>query len=197
MLIGGLLGQPVSAQDQAYRPIDTPQPTDGDGVEVREFFSYGCSHCHNFEPQLSAWTDVMGDQITIVHTPVTFGRDSWTLLARAFYAAKALDILDQTHAAMFNAIHVEGQSFRNPEDIAAFYASIAEVSEPDVLNALNSFSINAQMNRAERLVSTYAVPGTPSLGVAGRYLIDVRAAGGQQGMLDVAESLVAEERSGQ
>jgi len=191
-----LLSTAAMAQNQAYRVLETPQATDVDGVEVREFFSYACSHCFDFEPQLVAWTQQMGDRAQVVHTPVTFGRDSWTLLARAYYAAEGLEILDQTHSALFQAIHVNGRTFREPSDIAGFYASVADVSETDVLNAMNSFSVNAQINRAERLVSAYQVPGTPSIGVAGKYLIDVRAAGGQQGMLNVAEQLVSEERGG-
>ena len=191
-----LMGTMAMAQNQPYQVLETPQSTQGEGVEVREFFSYACSHCFNFEPQLAAWTEQMGERAEVVHTPVTFGRDSWALLARAYYAAQALEILEQTHSALFQAIHVDGQTFSEPRDVARFYARVADVSEMDALNAMNSFSVNAQINRAERLTNAYQVPGTPSVGVAGKYLIDVRAAGGQQGMLEVAEQLVAEERGG-
>ncbi len=188
-----LAGTTAFAQDQAYRVLETPQATSGEGVEVREFFSYGCPHCHDFEPRLAQWTDVMGDRVTVIHTPVTFGRDSWELLARAYYAAEALGILDNTHQALFEAIHIDGRQFQERSDISAFYASVADVSEADVMDALGAFSVEASLSRAERLVSAFGVPGTPALGIDGRYLIDVRAAGGQTGMLDVAESLVAEE----
>lgn len=200
ILVAGLLALigvagPVLAQDQPYRELDSPQSTEGGAVEVREFFSYGCPHCHDFEPRLSAWAESMGDRIDVVHTPVTFGRDSWALLARAYYAAEALDILGTTHTATFEAIHEQGRQFSDADDVAAFYAEIAEVSEQAVLDALASFEVDASARRAERMVSAYGVPGTPAVGVAGRYLIDVRAAGGQAGMLDVAEQLVAEESS--
>ena len=135
----------------------------------------------------------MGERITVVHTPVTFGRDSWALLARAYYAADALGILEQTHAALFDAIHEEGRQFAEREDIAAFYASVADVTEAEVMAALGAFSVEASLSRAERIVGTYGVPGTPAVAVGGRYLIDVRAAGGQTGMLEVAESLVEQE----
>jgi len=183
------------AQDQPYREIDSPQSTEGEAVEVREFFSYGCPHCHDFELRLSAWAESMGDRIDVVHTPVTFGRDSWALLARAYYAADALGILDITHTATFEAIHEQGRQFSSADEVAAFYADIAEVSEQAVLDALASFEVDASARRAERMVSAYGVPGTPAVGVAGRYLIDVRAAGGQAGMLEVAEELVGEASS--
>ena len=199
LLLAGLIGFVAVQAQEGYRVLETPQPTDvsNGAVQVREFFSYGCPHCADFEPVLSEWTGEMGERIEVVHTPVTFGRESWAVLARAYYAAQDLDILDQTHVALFEAIHDQGRSFSSNEDVAAFYASVADVTEADVLAAMNSFAVNTQLNRGERLVNAYRVPGTPAIGVAGKYLIDVRAAGGQQGMLEVAESLVAGENGDQ
>jgi thiol:disulfide interchange protein DsbA len=195
MALVALTGAGGALAQEGYRTLDTPQSTDteGDRVEVREFFSYGCPHCSDFEPQLSDWAARNAERIELVHTPITFGRDSWTVLARAYYAAEALDILDQTHRAMFEAIHDEGRRFEDNADVAAFYASVADVSESEVMSALQSFAVSASLNRGERLASAYQVRGTPSLGVAGAYHVDVRQAGGQQGMLDVADSLVARE----
>lgn len=189
------LGSTTAVAQQGYRVLDTPQSTDTDAgrVQVREFFSYGCSYCNQFEPLLSDWTAANADRVEVIHTPITFGRDSWAVLARAYYAAEALEILDQTHRALFTAIHDEGRAFQSHEDVAAFYASVADVSEREVMDALNSFAVSSSLNRAERLANAYKVRGTPSIGVAGQYLVDVREAGGQQGMLDVADSLVATE----
>ena len=192
LMLAAVLLTATAAQAQPYTVLEVPQSTRGEGVEVREFFSYGCPHCRDFEPQFSRWAEGMGERIEVVHTPVTFGRDSWRLLSRAYYAAEALGILDTTHGAMFEAIHDEGRRFRRPEDIAAFFAEVADVAEADALAAINGFAVGASVNRAERLVAAYGVRGTPAVGVAGRYLIDVRAAGGQQGMLEVAEGLVEE-----
>lgn len=193
-LATALITGPAAAQ-QGYSVLNNPQPTDstGDAVQVREFFSYGCPHCADFEPVLSDWVAENEGRVDLVHTPITFGRDSWAVLARAYYAADALGILDQTHRAMFDAIHEEGRQFESHADVAAFYASVADVSEAEVMDALNSFAVSSSLNRAERLAGAYGVRGTPSLGVAGQYLVDVRQAGGQRGMLDVADSLVADE----
>ncbi|RZU99559.1 thiol:disulfide interchange protein DsbA/DsbL [Spiribacter vilamensis] len=189
------LGATGALAQEGYRTLDTPQSTDTDEgrVQVREFFSYGCPHCSDFEPVLSNWTADNADRVEVIHTPITFGRDSWAVLARAYYAADALGILDQTHRALFDAIHDEGRRFQSHDDVAAFYASVADVTEAEVMDALNSFAVSSSLNRAERLAQAYGVRGTPSVGVAGRYLVDVREAGGQRGMLDVADSLVADE----
>lgn len=188
-----ILAVPAFAQNQAYSTLDAPLMTDSEGVEVREFFSYACPHCADFEPKMRAWSEQMGNQVTVVHTPVTFNRDSWEVLARAYYAAEALGIIQDTHTLMFQAIHQQGRRFPDAAAVAEFYASVADVTEQDVVDAMNSFSVTSQINQANRLVSEYGVPGTPAVAVAGKHLIDVRAAGGQAGMLEVAEALVSRE----
>ena len=40
-----------------YRTIDPPQHPESVGkIEVLEFFSYGCPHCNEFYPMVSAWS---------------------------------------------------------------------------------------------------------------------------------------------
>lgn len=176
-----------------YRVLDQPIATaEDEGVEVREFFSYGCPHCHDFEPLFAAWAERMGETVNVVHTPVTFNREAWTLLARAYHAAEVLEITDSAHAAMFEAIHVRGRRFRDEDDVAAFLAEVADVDEQTVRGALGSFAVDSRLRRSERLGGDYGVRSTPMVAVAGRYVIDVRQAGGQQGMLEVAEYLVRE-----
>lgn len=196
-IAGGAVAQEYRAGEH-YRVLDEPVPTaEGEGVEVREFFSYGCPHCHDFEPRLAAWAERMGDDINLVHTPVTFNREAWARLARAYHAAEVLDITGQTHQAMFEAIHVEGRRFRSDADIAAFLAETAGLETSEVEDTLNSFAVDSRMRRTERLGRDYGIRSTPTVTVAGRYVVDVRRAGGQQGMLDVAEYLVREEAAAQ
>lgn len=200
LIVGLLLALSAAVHAQApqageqYRVIDQPQPTsteDGQ-VQVLEFFSYGCPHCFDFSSMEGAWRNALSGQIDFQRVPVTFNRDSWELLARAYYVAEALNALDKTHQATYQAIHVQGRNFSSPEEIADFYATLG-LDRERVLDAFDSFAVEMKMRRAERLVRAYAVSGTPSMAVAGRYAIDVRGAGGQQGMLEVARYLVERE----
>lgn len=191
---GSAMAAPQAGNE--YRVLDQPQPVEpGGGVRVREFFSYGCPHCDDFHPLLADWQARMGDKVALEHVPVSFGRDSWTLLAKAFYVAQVLGVLETTHAAMFEAIHDDGRRFTSPADIADFYGELG-VDRDKALDAFDSFAVTMKMRRAERLVQEYGIMGTPTLAVAGQYVIDVRDAGGQTGMLDVAGYLVERERSG-
>lgn len=201
LITGLVLGGVTAGQAQNFRAgehftvLDQPQPTSTeDGrVEVLEFFSYACPACFDFHPMERSWTESHADRIDFQAVPVTFNRDSWEVVARAFYVSETLDALDITHDAMYNAIHVEGRSFNSVNDVADFYAELG-LDREAVVSAYDSFAVEMKMRRAERLTRAYAVPGTPTMGVAGRYMIDVRSAGGQQGMLRVASHLVERER---
>ena len=48
-------GRPIE-EGFDYRSLPVAQVVEQKGkVEVLEFFWYGCPHCHDFEPELSAW----------------------------------------------------------------------------------------------------------------------------------------------
>lgn len=48
--------QEAFVEGKHYTKLAHVQPTrDPKGVEVLEFFAYGCSHCNAFEPVLDVW----------------------------------------------------------------------------------------------------------------------------------------------
>lgn len=193
-----LAGTAAAAEPRAgqqYRLVEPPMATaGGEKIEVTEFFSYGCPHCFNFRPMLHDWVAQAGEGVQLVRVPVTFGHEAWELLARAYYVAEVLGVLDKTHAALFDAIHVQGRSFASAEEVADFYASLG-VDREKALAAFDSFAVDSMMRRGQRLVRDYRVAGTPSMAVDGRYFVDVRGAGGQQGMLSVVDYLVERARN--
>ena len=79
-------GTGAFAQRQAYQTLGTKVPTEVAGkVEVIEFFSYGCPHCHDFEPLLNGWAKKLQGDVNFVKVPITFNRPEWTALARLYY----------------------------------------------------------------------------------------------------------------
>ena len=59
-----------------YRILPVAQPVESKGkVEVIEFFWYGCPHCYDFEPELSAWIKRQPKDVTFRRVPVAFRDD--------------------------------------------------------------------------------------------------------------------------
>src|SRR5215210_8275536 len=76
---GGAWGQ-VAGKD--FQPINPPQPTEtGNKIEVIEFFSYACPHCHTLESPLNAWLKRKPADVEFRRVPVIFN-DSWTPFAQ-------------------------------------------------------------------------------------------------------------------
>jgi thiol:disulfide interchange protein DsbA len=160
-------------------------------IEVVEVFGYTCPHCAHFEPAVEAWKDRLPKDVKFTPVPAPFG-GYWTPYARAYFAAKALGILDRSHEAVFRALHEEGTLPRNPTDdeLAAFYVRFG-VQPTHFIATLNGAAVDAQMEKAEAFVRRTGVEGTPTLIVAGKY----RVTAGPKDALRVVDQLVARERA--
>ena len=188
---------PVAGVD--YVPIANGQPLQpGSGrIEVAEVFGYTCPHCATFDPELNAWKKRQPADVSVVQVPAPFG-GYWDPYARAFYAAEALGVLEQSHQAMFNAIHLQRSmpvgANTGAADLAPFYAQYG-VDAKRFADAYNSFGVDAKINRARQFAVKSGVEGTPSIVVNGKYLVPV-GAGGFGKMLQTVDWLVAHERGG-
>lgn len=163
-----------------------------DKIEVAEFFWYGCGHCFAFEPMLEEWKKTLADDVAFRPIPAVW-HEKMELHARAYYAAEALDVLDTLHPVVFAAMNVDKKRLESKGEIAALFTSNGVASE-DFEKAFNSFGVSSQVRQAQSVVKASGMTGTPSMMVEGKYLITSRKAGGQAGMLKVAEFLVEQER---
>ena len=184
---------PVAGKDYIEIPGGTPLvPVEGK-IVIEEFFNYICPACNQLEPQLVAWTAQLPPYAKLQYVPATF-REDFAIYARAYYAAEALNLVDKTHAAVFEAIHrshqlpAEGQK-PDPERIAKFYAKYG-VEEKDFLAMMKSFAVDAKVRRASDYMKRVKLEGTPSLVVNGRYMV---TGSSFTNMLDIAKYLVEKE----
>jgi len=184
----------VSAADyQAgthYIVLDEPiKSSNTDAVVVNEFFGYTCPHCNGFEPQLHAWAQEQTDDVAFMPIPVVFGR-SWEPYAKAYFIALNLGVLDQTHQAMYNAVHVDERRMTNRKALAAFFVENG-VSQSDFDNAYDSFDLQNKLRQGSRLAARAKITGVPSMLVNGKYMVNASLAGSNEGMLAVVNYLVA------
>ncbi len=191
-LVSGLAAAQFEAGTH-YVVLEQPQRTVArDGVEVREFFSYMCPYCYTFAGPMHQWLrNEAPAEVRYVRTPVVF-QQSWELLARTYYTAEVLDIADQVHLPLFTAIHDEKRRFRSLEDVAAFLATLG-VDRERFMQVADSFAVATRLNQGQQAMRNFRISSTPSVVVAGKYLVTPRTAGSQERMVQVIDYLVRQE----
>jgi len=179
-----------------YVEIQNPEPympLNGQ-IEVVEVFGYTCPACASFEPVISAWKQRQPDDVRVTPLAAPFG-GYWQPYAKAFYAAEAMDLLDATHKAMFDAVHRERSlppQGVTTEALASFYAAHG-ADEKKFAQAMESFAVSGQMRRALKFTERTGVDATPTMVVNGKY----RVLSGQdfQDVLHIVDHLVELERA--
>lgn len=175
-----------------YERVTPPQATaTGDKVEVLELFWYGCPHCAHFEPHLQAWLKTKPEGVTFRRLPAVF-RSSWIPQARAYFTAELLGVLDQTHQALFDAIHRDKRPLNDREALAGFFVEHG-VDRDKFMQTYDSFAVQSKVRRAQIMTQRYGIQGVPSVIVNGRYRTSGSLAGSYANMIKVMNILAAEE----
>ena len=160
-------------------------------TEVVELFWYGCPHCFAFEPVLQKWLAHKPKDVNFVRIPAVFN-PTWSLHARAYYTAEVLGVLDKTHEALFDAMHIKHEKMANADELASFFEKYG-VKKDTFLETFNSFAVDAKVRRAIDLSKRYGIEGVPSMIVNGKYRTSGSLAGGHEGMLKVVDYLIKKE----
>lgn len=176
-----------------YILVSPAQPTEtGKNIEVIEFFSYACPHCHDLEPILNPWVKKLPADVTFRRLPAVFS-DKWMILARVFYAAEALGQLDRLHPAIFNAIHVDHLDLTN-EKVLQEWVGKNGMDGRKFMDTYNSFAVLGKAQRAKQLTRAYAISGVPSLVVDGKYLTSASQTGSNERLLPALDELIRKAR---
>ncbi|RAO74783.1 thiol:disulfide interchange protein DsbA/DsbL [Dyella jiangningensis] len=146
----------------------TPQRYSNEGkVEVVEVFSYGCIHCAHFAPLAEQMRKQLPPGVVLKLLPAAFN-DQWVPYARAYYAAKKLGVVEQTHLALFKAKFEDHYPISTLDEIADFYASHG-VKRDDFMRIATSDEVTQQIRKDAALVQAWQVDGTPTIVVDGKY----------------------------
>jgi thiol:disulfide interchange protein DsbA len=168
--------------------VKTTQP---DKVVVTEIFWYGCPHCFRFEPYVDRWAAGLPDGVVFEQVPSSLN-PRWTELARAYYAFKMMGALEQTHKALFDAIHVKRQRLDSLDSIAEFAADRG-LDEKVFREDYFSFPVETQIRKNVQKEKRYGHRGVPAVIVNGKYLVTASLAGSNERMIQMMDFLVAQE----
>lgn len=183
---------PKWEEGKSYFLVDPPQQTaTGDKVEVLEVFSYACPHCAHFQPYADQLKASLPSGAVFTYMPAVFNA-TWEPYARAYYTAESLGVVDNTHQALFDALHNEHLPMRTLEDLSAFYAQHG-VDKAKFIAMANSFEVESKMQRSMQMVKAYNVDGTPTIIVNGKYRVTGASAGGYPQLIELVDWLVQKE----
>jgi thiol:disulfide interchange protein DsbA len=170
----------------------TIRTADSSKIEINEVFHYGCIHCYNFETIVSPWVENLGGDVDFQRTPAIW-QSGLEPYARAYFSASAMNVLDKTHTALFEALHIKKRKIRSQQDLADFFEERGV--NPEKFNkTYSSFGVTSQVGQAKARMRGYRTQGTPEMIVNGKYRVTTRMSKGFNGMLQVASFLIEKER---
>ncbi len=181
-------------KDGMYRTLSVPVPAEAKGkVEVIEFFSYGCPHCHDFDPLIEKWAKTVPADVNFIRVPITFNRAQWTAYARIYYTLEALGELGKHHSAVFVALHEERQPLQD-EGMLFEWVEKRGIDKAKFVEAWKSFGVQSRVQRSNQLAAAYKVDAVPLMAVGGKYLASASGSGGFEELLKTVDQLIVKSR---
>jgi thiol:disulfide interchange protein DsbA len=166
-----------------------PQPVPATGIEVVEFFWYGCPYCYQLQGPLEGWLKTKPADVTLRRIPAIFLRESWVPHARLFYTLEALGELPRLHQTVYRSLHEERMSL-NSADATAEWAKQNGIDAARWLAVYNSADVERKTEDSRRLTRSYSIKATPSLVVDGRYLTSSGMTETVAGVIPILEDLI-------
>jgi len=186
------VNQKVFKEGEHYRVLDKPVLTDVDKgeIEVADVFWYGCPHCYNLEPIVTAWKKTLGSDIKVLHRPGFFTSNIWQSHAQLYYTVRNMGIEDKVHRGIFNEIHNNKNYLADAETMANFLSSQYGVDKQAFLDQFNSFGVSHQLQKSFAQLKGYELTGVPALVIDGHYVIEAGMAGSLGEMTEIADFLI-------
>jgi len=176
---------------QEYSIISPPLSTlDPKRVEIMELFWYGCPHCFQLEPDLTAWVKTLPKNAYFRRVPAIFSQTPhWIPLARAYYAAEILGLTDKLHHDFFNAIHLSGQNLNDRQVLLKLVQQLG-ANRKQFEKTLDSPEVNDRITASQQISNASGAKGVPALVVDGKYQTSVSQAGSHDRLLSTLNELI-------
>lgn len=191
LLVAGAAIAQEFQEGEHYQRIGSPVAAPDDRVVVTDGFAYPCGACRRFLPYVTTWTENAPDYVEVEHLPIALN-PGWELFVRAYYTAEVMGIAEETHEAMFKAVHDERRQFRSFQDIADFYGEHG-VDAESFSNTAQSFAVDARLRQNRNDVRTFGIRGTPAVIVQGKWRVSPNGFGSYEEMLAAVDYLVERE----
>jgi len=185
-------------EGKQYQRLAQPVPVEsGKKIEVLEFFSYGCPHCADLDPELQAWSKKLPADVEFKRIPIDFGREQWANLAKIYYTFEAMGVEARMTPEAFSALHGrQGSAVRLDQEKVFFeWAAAKGLDRKKVEETYGSFGVSSKANRARQIAKAYNVQSVPMVVVDGKFATSPDKAGGHAATPVAVDQLIAKARS--
>ena len=139
--------------------------------EIREFFSFFCSHCFAMEKPFSQMAEFFKGKAKFLVNPVgLIGGDVGVESQKAYAVAINLEIEDELKEELFNRIHVKQDIPEDHDYFAELFESLGVPSEK-YEQIYNSFVTQAKVAEYDRHTKEMKIDAVPEIVVNGKYLV--------------------------
>lgn len=140
--------------------------------EIREFFSFFCSHCFAMEKPFSQMAEFFKGKAKFIVNPVgLIGGDVGVESQKAYAVAINLEIEDELKEELFNRIHVKQDIPEDHDYFAELFESLGVPSEK-YEQIYNSFVTQAKVAEYDRHTKEMKIDAVPEIVVNGKYLVN-------------------------
>jgi thiol:disulfide interchange protein DsbA len=175
-----------------YTPISPAQPTDDAAkVEVLEFFSYGCPHCADFNPLVTAWAaklpaDVVFKKGADHLWACRLGEHCQAVLHAGNHRRSG-----RLEADVFRPIHGEKINLFEAGALTEWVVKKG-VDQKKFTDTFKSFGVMSKVKRGDQMAQAFKIQGVPALAVDGKFMVGGKDFAEQ---LAIADKLIVKARS--
>lgn len=171
-----------------YETLELHAPTrDPRGIEVVEFFRYGCPFCNRLEPILAAWKTTLAADVSFRYVPVSFHS---TTHQQLYLTLVLLGEDKRLHREAYRAIHDEKRNLESLMDCSE-WARTHGIDTAAFESAWRSKTVASGIDESDALVKAYGVTSVPQFGIQGRYRTSpAMLSGDNHRALQVVEHLI-------
>lgn len=139
--------------------------------EIREFFSFFCSHCFAMEKPFSQMAEFFKGKAKFIVNPVgLIGGDVGVESQKAYAVAINLEIENELKEELFNRIHVKQDIPEDHDYFVELFESLGVPSEK-YEQIYDSFVTQAKVAEYDRHTKEMKIDAVPEIVVNGKYLV--------------------------
>ena len=185
------------AQAREYKPgvdYEIKETKLTEKPEIREFFSFFCSHCYEVEQMFTPLNKEFVNKAEVVYNPVwQIGGELGKRTQSAYAVAKKLGKENEIRALLFKRIkQTEGHLQAN--DDFAYIFDIVGVNAKSYRDELKTAEVKTLISNYNQKIADYGLNSVPQIIVNGKYLINLSNVQDQNDYKNLVSYLLSKDR---